>query len=173
MWLSTRNSNIWLVIFTRILTPHKIANFWFVLQASSSCDGSVRIWTIKDQKMAKEWSAVTVPSNSFKSAESLCHLSWEPLTGRLFAVPFGAEVRVFQRSSWNVMMTLSNQTTVRSLKSITHERPCASSTTYMHISCTCYIMSILNGSRDVQNEIHVSWCLFHGRHSWRTKEEQR
>ncbi|XP_065202901.1 WD repeat and HMG-box DNA-binding protein 1 [Planococcus citri] len=76
--------------------------------ASSSCDGTVRIWNITDQSVVKTWPEVTSSSNSFDSAETVCHVSWESTTGRLIAIPQGLEIKVYQRSTWNAMMTLQD-----------------------------------------------------------------
>lgn len=86
----------------------RITIFFLSIQCSSSCDGTVKVWNISDQQVIREWTDVTTPSNSFESAERLCHLSWETITGRLLAIPFDHDIKVVQRSTWNVMMTLSN-----------------------------------------------------------------
>lgn len=79
------------------------------MQASSSGDGTVRVWHVNDQAVAKTWPNVINPSNSFHSAETVCHISWESTTGRLLAIPTGTEIKVYQRSTWNLMMTLSDK----------------------------------------------------------------
>lgn len=55
---------------------------------------------------------MTNACNSFEAAESICGISWEPQTGRIFAIPFPTEIQLFQRSTWNVIITLTDQLTV-------------------------------------------------------------
>lgn len=102
----------------RIIDVRMLFHFFFIsyqhldyhpIQASSSCDGTVKLWRISDQSVVKTWPDIVRPSNSFNSAETVCHISWESTTGRLFAIPTGTEIKVYQRSTWNLIMTLSDK----------------------------------------------------------------
>ena len=47
-----------------------------VFQASSSCDGSVRIWNVSNQKVVKTISGLP-KTNDFGSTKTLCRLAWD------------------------------------------------------------------------------------------------
>ena len=94
-------------------------------QASSSCDGTVRIWKTDDNEL------VHTITDSLEKSETtdnyLCRLSWHP-TGRYLAVPghnngifkefsqnfvsiffiFLVDIKIFERDTWKSSITLKN-----------------------------------------------------------------
>ncbi|XP_066532037.1 WD repeat and HMG-box DNA-binding protein 1 isoform X2 [Hoplias malabaricus] len=75
--------------------------------ASSSCDGSVAVWSIEDQTQVVSWK-VLQKSSDVTNAASLCRLAWQPPTGKLLAVPVDAAVHLYERNSWTYVGTLSD-----------------------------------------------------------------
>ncbi|XP_046632303.1 WD repeat and HMG-box DNA-binding protein 1-like isoform X3 [Daphnia pulicaria] len=69
--------------------------------ASSSCDGTVRVWCLTTSKELKSWRWGPA-SNDFGNSPSLCRINFEPTTGRYLAVPFfqSSTVKILERSSW-------------------------------------------------------------------------
>lgn len=78
-----------------------------VFQASSSCDGSVRVWRLSDKREVVSWACVP-KSNSFQHASSLGRTAWTPNSGEHLAVPDHSHVRLYLRDSWENTVTLSN-----------------------------------------------------------------
>ncbi|GAB6021814.1 WD repeat and HMG-box DNA binding-domain containing protein 1 [Chamberlinius hualienensis] len=75
------------------------------LAASSSCDGSVRVWKINKQKCIKSWANVFPKSNDFSASKVCCRLAWQPL-GNYLAVPWENSVKLFLREKWDESKTL-------------------------------------------------------------------
>uniref|UniRef100_A0A3B1JH16 WD repeat and HMG-box DNA-binding protein 1 n=1 Tax=Astyanax mexicanus TaxID=7994 RepID=A0A3B1JH16_ASTMX len=73
--------------------------------ASSSCDGSVAVWSIEDQTQVVNW-AVLQKSSDVSNAKSLCRLAWQPQSGKLLAVPVDTTVQLYERNSWTHVGTL-------------------------------------------------------------------
>jgi WD40 repeat protein len=73
--------------------------------ASSSCDGSVRIWTIEEQNCLHSWNNNHPKSNDFANSLTLCRISWEKVHGQLIAIPTLSQVNVVDRDSWEVVKT--------------------------------------------------------------------
>ncbi|KAL6089318.1 hypothetical protein STEG23_015698, partial [Scotinomys teguina] len=59
-----------------------------IFLASSSCDGTVRVWNVSDQKQtcAISW-PVLRKCNDVVNTRSICRLAWQPKAGNLLAVP--------------------------------------------------------------------------------------
>ncbi|PSN43420.1 WD repeat and HMG-box DNA-binding protein 1 [Blattella germanica] len=85
-----------------------VAGSRFSAQASSSCDGSVRVWTIEEKQAVMSWNCVPT-CNDFFAAKCLGRPSWQPKTGRFLAVPHGKEIRVFQRTVWDKMFAFTHE----------------------------------------------------------------
>ncbi|XP_046676836.1 WD repeat and HMG-box DNA-binding protein 1-like isoform X1 [Homalodisca vitripennis] len=72
--------------------------------ASSSCDGSVRVWRLSDRSQLVSWDCVP-RSNSFQHATALGQPAWLPGSGAQLAVPMKREVQLFHRDSWEKTVT--------------------------------------------------------------------
>ncbi|XP_037576372.1 LOW QUALITY PROTEIN: WD repeat and HMG-box DNA-binding protein 1-like [Dermacentor silvarum] len=75
--------------------------------ASSSCDGSARVWTLSDQSCVKTWHAILPKSNDFRTSKVLGRLAWSP-SGDKLAVPAKSEVRLVPRGSWDQVEVLAH-----------------------------------------------------------------
>lgn len=77
------------------------------MQASSSCDGTVRVWCLTASKELQSWRWGPA-SNDFGNSPSLCRIHFEPTTGRYLAVPFfqSSTVKILERSSWKEVAEL-------------------------------------------------------------------
>lgn len=74
--------------------------------ASSSADGTIKVWHIKDRCSVKTWSNVVPKCNSFLTATSYGAPSFECKHGKYLAYPQGKDVVIFERSSWNEIFRL-------------------------------------------------------------------
>ncbi|XP_017330803.1 WD repeat and HMG-box DNA-binding protein 1 isoform X2 [Ictalurus punctatus] len=74
--------------------------------ASSSCDGSVAVWSIEEQTQVANWE-VLPKSSDVKNAKALCRLAWRG-SGKLLAVPVDTTVQLYERDSWTHVGTLSD-----------------------------------------------------------------
>lgn len=68
--------------------------------ASSSADGSVRVWNIKEKRAVHIWPNVVPKSNSFFAAKTYGVPSFHPKDGSWLAYPNMKDVVLFERSSW-------------------------------------------------------------------------
>uniref|UniRef100_A0A3Q2I7Y3 WD repeat and HMG-box DNA-binding protein 1 n=1 Tax=Equus caballus TaxID=9796 RepID=A0A3Q2I7Y3_HORSE len=75
--------------------------------ASSSCDGSVRVWQISDQTCAVSWPLLQ-KCNDVINAKSICRLAWQPKSGKLLAVPVDKSVKLYRRETWSNQFDLSD-----------------------------------------------------------------
>ncbi|XP_052001840.1 WD repeat and HMG-box DNA-binding protein 1-like [Xyrauchen texanus] len=75
--------------------------------ASSSCDGSVHVWSIESQTPVAQWN-VLQKSSDVSNAKSLCRLAWQPRAGKLLAVPVDMTVQLYDRATWTHISTLSD-----------------------------------------------------------------
>ncbi|KAL4149661.1 hypothetical protein QTP88_003553 [Uroleucon formosanum] len=73
---------------------------------SSSCDGTVKIWSIEKKSVVKEWTSVIPVSNAFQHSKIKCTPAWDPIDGNLLAIPFVKEIKLFQRGLWRELYTL-------------------------------------------------------------------
>ncbi|MCJ8737169.1 hypothetical protein PDJAM_G00020940 [Pangasius djambal] len=74
--------------------------------ASSSCDGSVAVWSIEEQTQVANWKVLT-KSSDLSNTKSLCRLAWQG-SGKLLAVPVDTTVHLYERDSWTHVGTLSD-----------------------------------------------------------------
>nr|XP_015809211.2 WD repeat and HMG-box DNA-binding protein 1 [Nothobranchius furzeri] len=75
--------------------------------ASSSCDGSVVVWNIKEQTQVVSWPLLQ-KTNDVSNAKSLCRLAFQPAVGKVLAVPVETKVHLYGRGSWDHVGTLSD-----------------------------------------------------------------
>ncbi|XP_043118097.1 WD repeat and HMG-box DNA-binding protein 1 isoform X2 [Puntigrus tetrazona] len=75
--------------------------------ASSSCDGSVTVWSIESQTQVAQWK-ILQKSSDVSNAKSLCRLAWQPRSGKLLAVPVDLTVQLYDRNTWTHVSTLSD-----------------------------------------------------------------
>ncbi|XP_015373408.1 PREDICTED: WD repeat and HMG-box DNA-binding protein 1 isoform X2 [Diuraphis noxia] len=73
---------------------------------SSSCDGTVKVWSIEKKSVVKEWTSVIPVSNAFQHSKIKCTPAWDPIDGNLLAIPFSKEIKLFQRGLWRELYTL-------------------------------------------------------------------
>lgn len=69
--------------------------------ASSSCDGSVWLWSVQSQRVAHSWHCLFPASNDVHNSTSLCRLAWQPPGGQLLALPRPHSVEVYGRAEWH------------------------------------------------------------------------
>ncbi|CAG5121904.1 unnamed protein product [Candidula unifasciata] len=74
--------------------------------ASSSCDGSVKIWNVIDGSTEKTLSILPKCSEP-SQAKSLCRLCWSK-DGEFLLIPLNNEIFVYLRSSWEVVKKVNN-----------------------------------------------------------------
>ncbi|XP_041351144.1 WD repeat and HMG-box DNA-binding protein 1-like [Gigantopelta aegis] len=74
--------------------------------ASSSCDGSVRVWKMEDQTVVKSWNLLQ-KCNDVSLSKTLCRLCWSQDGKHLF-VPVEKEVHIYQRDSWERLSSITD-----------------------------------------------------------------
>uniref|UniRef100_A0A672PAM1 WD repeat and HMG-box DNA-binding protein 1 n=1 Tax=Sinocyclocheilus grahami TaxID=75366 RepID=A0A672PAM1_SINGR len=74
--------------------------------ASSSCDGSVTVWSIESQTQVAQWK-ILQKSSDVSNAKSLCRLAWQPHSGKLLAVPVDLTVQLYDRNTWTHVIILA------------------------------------------------------------------
>ncbi|XP_071562752.1 WD repeat and HMG-box DNA-binding protein 1 [Temnothorax nylanderi] len=78
--------------------------------ASSSADGSIRVWNIKEKRTVHVWNNVVPKSNSFFIAKSYCTPSFKCTDGSCLAYPSNKDVVIVERSSWKELCRLKCST---------------------------------------------------------------
>ncbi|VUZ39209.1 unnamed protein product, partial [Hymenolepis diminuta] len=73
--------------------------------ASSSCDGTVRIWRLNDGSEVKKL-FILPKFGDVELAASRCKLKFEPIQGKYLAIPVGNIVQVYSRSEWKLCRIL-------------------------------------------------------------------
>ncbi|XP_043479156.1 WD repeat and HMG-box DNA-binding protein 1 [Leptopilina heterotoma] len=68
--------------------------------ASSSADGTIRVWNIKEKRSVHTWNNVVPKCNSFLTAKIYCVPSFNCKNGDFLAYPHGKDVVVVERSTW-------------------------------------------------------------------------
>ncbi|KAL8588870.1 hypothetical protein ACOMHN_051464 [Nucella lapillus] len=76
------------------------------LVASSSCDGTVQVWSVDDQTEVKTLPLLDKCSD-LSLAKSLCRLCWSP-DGQMLCVPVGKEVHLYSKDTWEVVDKLAS-----------------------------------------------------------------
>lgn len=74
--------------------------------ASSSADGSIRVWNIKEKRTVHVWNNVVPKCNSFFTAKSYCTPSFKCTDGSSLAYPSNKDVVIMERSSWKELCRL-------------------------------------------------------------------
>ncbi|MCL4124283.1 UNVERIFIED_CONTAM: hypothetical protein GTU68_034340, partial [Idotea baltica] len=74
--------------------------------ATSSCDGTVRIWNFRTQTMVRSFPLLS-KSNDFSFSTTLCRLCWS-IDGQYLFVPVNSEIQVFNRDTWKVEFKLTD-----------------------------------------------------------------
>ncbi|XP_046571111.1 WD repeat and HMG-box DNA-binding protein 1-like [Haliotis rubra] len=69
------------------------------LLASSSCDGSVKVWTVADQSCVKSLEESIPKCSDISLSKTLCRLTWSP-DGKNLLVPREKEIAVYEHNSW-------------------------------------------------------------------------
>uniref|UniRef100_A0A5G2QHD6 WD repeat and HMG-box DNA binding protein 1 n=2 Tax=Sus scrofa TaxID=9823 RepID=A0A5G2QHD6_PIG len=93
-----------------------------IFLASSSCDGSVKVWQISDQTCAISWPLLQ-KCNDVINAKSICRLAWQPKSGKLLAVPVEKSVKLYRRETWSNQFDLSDNFISQTLNIVTWS-PC-------------------------------------------------
>ncbi|XP_045436345.1 WD repeat and HMG-box DNA-binding protein 1 isoform X2 [Pipistrellus kuhlii] len=93
-----------------------------IFLASSSCDGSVKVWQISDQTCAISWPLLQKVNDEI-NAKSICRLAWQPKSGKLLAVPVEKSVKLYRRETWNNLFDLSDNFISQTLNIVTWS-PC-------------------------------------------------
>lgn len=89
---------------------------------SSSCDGTVKVWDIELRDSVQKWDCVP-KANDFFTAPLLVRASWQPSGRQYLAVPHDKEIRIYERSTWSEVASLSS-TSCTDPFSITSFSPC-------------------------------------------------
>ncbi|XP_046490763.1 WD repeat and HMG-box DNA-binding protein 1 isoform X1 [Neodiprion pinetum] len=74
--------------------------------ASSSTDGSIRVWDIKEKQVAHIWNNVVPKGNSFFTSKTYSTPSFQCEDGKTLAFPQGKEVVVVERGTWKELFKL-------------------------------------------------------------------
>lgn len=74
--------------------------------ASSSADGSIRVWNIKEKCVVNIWTNVIPKCNSFFTAKIYGVPSFHPKNGSYLAYPNVKDVIIIERSSWKELFRL-------------------------------------------------------------------
>ncbi|XP_015915090.2 WD repeat and HMG-box DNA-binding protein 1 isoform X1 [Parasteatoda tepidariorum] len=84
---------------------------------SSSCDGTVRIWHVAEQKCLKILN-ILKKSNDLCTTSSLYRMDWSP-DGQYLAIPVDTEIKFYQRESWDVSFTLTDKCMLKDISIVT------------------------------------------------------
>ncbi|RLU23684.1 hypothetical protein DMN91_003890 [Ooceraea biroi] len=74
--------------------------------ASSSADGSIRVWNIKDKRTVHVWNNTVPKCNSFFTAKSYCTPSFKCTDGSYLAYPSNKDIVIVERLSWKELYRL-------------------------------------------------------------------
>ncbi|KAL6444509.1 hypothetical protein ACFW04_001974 [Cataglyphis niger] len=78
--------------------------------ASSSADGSIRIWNIREKRTIHVWNNIVPKCNSFFTAKSYCTPSFKCTDGSCLAYPSNKDVVIVERLSWKELYRLKCST---------------------------------------------------------------
>lgn len=70
------------------------------MQASSSADGSIRVWNIKEKRAVNIWNNVVPKCNSFFTAKTYCTPSFHCKDGSCLAYPHNKDIIIVERLTW-------------------------------------------------------------------------
>ncbi|XP_053408161.1 WD repeat and HMG-box DNA-binding protein 1-like isoform X2 [Mercenaria mercenaria] len=74
--------------------------------ASSSCDGTVRIWKMSDRSQIQSFTLIPKCSDASLS-KTMCRMCWEPENGKILYVPVQKEIHMYERETWKKIATLT------------------------------------------------------------------
>ncbi|RXG72514.1 WD repeat and HMG-box DNA-binding protein 1 [Armadillidium vulgare] len=97
--------------------------------ASSSCDGTVRIWNYRTQTMVRSFDLLP-KSSDFDLSSTLCRLTWSK-DGQYLFVPSDKEVKVYNRNTWKVDFSLTHSS-IKKIASVVQLSPCGR---YLALGC--------------------------------------
>uniref|UniRef100_H2YB75 Minichromosome loss protein Mcl1 middle region domain-containing protein n=1 Tax=Ciona savignyi TaxID=51511 RepID=H2YB75_CIOSA len=80
--------------------------------ASASCDGNMKIWSLKTTKCVNTLSIIS-SSNDVGNSKTLCKICWRPVTGEDIAVPSEDGIKIFNRDTWVLLHTLTADATTK------------------------------------------------------------
>ncbi|XP_016887809.1 WD repeat and HMG-box DNA-binding protein 1 isoform X2 [Cynoglossus semilaevis] len=107
--------------------------------ASSSCDGSVVVWNIEEQTQVVSWPLLQKTSD-VSSAKSLCRLSWQPVMAKLLAVPVDTKVHLYERGSWDHVITLSDGLITKPINAVSWS-PCGQ---FLAAGCVAGLLTVFD-----------------------------
>lgn len=61
---------------------------------------------MENKTVVNEWTNVIPTSNAFQHSKIKCTPAWEPNDGNLLAIPFGKEIKLFQRGLWRELFKI-------------------------------------------------------------------
>lgn len=69
-------------------------------------DRSIRVWNIKEKRVANIWNNIVPKCNSFFTAKVYCAPSFQSESGNYLAYPHMKDVAIVERSSWKELFRL-------------------------------------------------------------------
>jgi chromosome transmission fidelity protein 4 len=114
---------------------------------SSSCDGSIRIWSIKNLNLVKTLPNMHEKSNDLSTTKTYSKISWHK-DGNLIAVPSHKEVQFFERELWQLKFKIEADANV----SITKFSPDGKTIALCTQANWIYVHSIITKSLLYKNE---------------------
>eukprot|EP00731_Ephydatia_muelleri_P022174 Em0014g765a len=76
--------------------------------ASSSCDGTARVWSLETSDCVKVL-PILPKCSDVSLVKSLCYLAWHPKGGKVLAIPVGEHIKLYARDSWDCIGTLIDE----------------------------------------------------------------
>lgn len=73
--------------------------------ASTSCDGTIRVWSLSTNNVVKQWDFLQ-KSNSFENSPVLCRIHFDH-EGRSLAIPHENTIKIYKRETWSLVFTLT------------------------------------------------------------------
>uniref|UniRef100_A0A8D1T3G6 WD repeat and HMG-box DNA-binding protein 1 n=1 Tax=Sus scrofa TaxID=9823 RepID=A0A8D1T3G6_PIG len=106
-----------------------------IFLASSSCDGSVKVWQISDQTCAISWPLLQ-KCNDVINAKSICRLAWQPKSGKtLNIVTWSPCGQYLAAGSINGLIIVWNVETKDCMERVKHEKGYAICGLSWHPTC--------------------------------------
>lgn len=68
---------------------------------SSSCDGSIILWSIESKCQMYKWTGIFPQSNDFENSPTLSRMCWEPTTSEFLVIPRHGQVHFYCRDRWD------------------------------------------------------------------------
>lgn len=112
--------------------------------ASSSADGTIKVWDIKEKKSIHTWSNVVPKCNSFETAKSFCTPAFNSNGGSFLAYPHGKEIILVERNTWKELSRLKCSL-LKSDLNICKSSPCGSRLAACSIHGEIVVWGVNNG----------------------------